>query len=261
MEFPRMCALGVVAFVFSIQTTLDGQKGPPSVGAHPDLASVPLIGCESDGQAGPVAAPEGGSRFVAISAEAARELAYYRSAQGIVGVLAPRGWHCYGTYGSSGDNLFVGPEPIDTKDIFSTGPGWRAGPAIQLSYSCGDTSGRFAVAKTVARVFPAYKAFAAGVMSDFEQWHGPLVFGPYPGDALVYKSKSVVEYTTAARQEGLGTQSWIPRNGGPISGVAILFGDPPNLLLLSARLPPKLNPLTPVIVGELEREAAHLPGE
>jgi hypothetical protein len=74
-----------------------------------------------------------------------------------LGVLAPRGWHCFSTYGSNGSNLFVSPVPIDGKALFSAD--WKGfmGDVVQLSVMDGGTSGRFEVAKVVARVFPAYK--------------------------------------------------------------------------------------------------------
>jgi hypothetical protein len=189
---------------------------------------------------------------------AAQELAYYRSEQG-VGVLAPRGWHCFGTYGSGGDALFVSPQPIKTVDIFSPGRNGFAGPAIELSRRFGETSGRFDVAEIIARVFPAYKAFATGVMAEFDQPTRSLTFGPYPHDTLIYKSKTVVEYRTPAQADGLGTRSFLNKNGGPIHGVAILIGQPPDVLLLSVRLPSDLDGLTSTVVLQVEREAAHNP--
>jgi len=83
-----------------------------------------------------------------------------------------------------------------------------------------------------------------------------FTFGPFPTDALTYKSKTVVEYQTPAETDGLGTHSWLLKNGAPIDGVAILVGDPPDLFLLSERLPAELAELTPIILGHAEREAA-----
>jgi hypothetical protein len=86
-----------------------------------------------------------------------------------------------------------------------------------------------------------------------------FVSGPYPKDRLAYKSKSVVEYTTPAQTDGLGTQSWLRKNGSPINGVAILVGETPDMLLLSVRLPSDLTGLTSAIVGQVERDAAGRP--
>ena len=63
--------------------------------------TVPFVGCPSDGQAGPVATPTGGPVRVSLPARVAAELAYYKGGQG-TGVLAPRGWQCFESYGSSG---------------------------------------------------------------------------------------------------------------------------------------------------------------
>lgn len=200
-------------------------------------------------------APKGTSISVPISLKAARKLAYYKSEQG-AGFLAPRGWYCFGTYGSGGDALFVSPQSIKTVDIFSPGRSGLAGPAIELWRRFGETSGRFDVAEIIARVFPAYKAFATGVMAEFDQPTRSLTFGPYPNDRLIYKSKTMVEYRTPARTDGLGTHSLLNKNGSPIDGVAILIGQPPDVLLLSVRLPPDLNGLTSTVVLQVEREAA-----
>jgi hypothetical protein len=220
------------------------------------VVSVPFIGCKSDGQVGPMDAPKGASVPVALSAKAAEGLAYYRSAQEVVGVLGPRGWYCFGTYGSDGEFLFVSPQPIDTAHIFSPGSG-LAGPAIAVSHLDSDTSGRFTVAEIIARVFPDYKAFVAGVVELFDLPANMFTFGPYPGDTLSYKSKTVVEYHTPAKTEGLGTRRWLKTNGSPIDGVAILIGQPPDLLLLSVRLPAELTGLAPVIIRQVEDDAEH----
>jgi hypothetical protein len=71
---------------------------------------------------------------------------------------------------------------------------------------------------------------------------------------LTYKSNRVVEYETPAQTDGLGTQSWLKRNGRPIEGVAMLVGQTPDLLRLSVRLPPELNGLRGVIVHQVEHD-------
>jgi hypothetical protein len=234
----------------------------PSLLAQEEAASpqraavyVPFIGCTSDGQVGPIEAPKGTSTSVPIALKAAQQLAYYRSTQG-VGILAPRGWYCFGTYGSGGDALLVSPQPIDTASMFGPRRSGFAGPAIEISHRFGDTSGRYDVAQIIARVFPTYKAFVTGLMDDFDLPANYFTFGPYPEDKLTYKSKTVVEYRTPAQADGLGTHSWLKKDGGPIYGVAILIGQTPDLLLLSMRLPPDLAGLTSVIVRQVERDAA-----
>ena len=53
---------------------------------------------------------------------------YYESAQDF-GVLAPRGWYRFGTYGLDANNLFVSPAPINSSALFSASPGSFTGAA------------------------------------------------------------------------------------------------------------------------------------
>ena len=192
------------------------------------------------------------STSVPITAKVAEALAYYATGTGL-GVLAPRSWYCYDMYGPGvSDYLYVGPQPIDGS-MFSIGRTGFVGPMIEVSHSLSNTGQRFHVAEIIARVFPAYKAFAAHLRE--EGTGEPLKFGPYPKDVLTYKSDRRVEYRTPAQADGLGTyDSSLKKNGSPIEGVAMLTGRTPDLLLLSVRLPPGLNGLTSVIVRQVERD-------
>src|SRR5579864_8884623 len=66
------------------------------------LAWVPAVGCSGDGQMGPLAAEKDDNLRFDLGTEDARELAYYKAPQTTLGVLAPRGWHCFYLYGSGG---------------------------------------------------------------------------------------------------------------------------------------------------------------
>jgi hypothetical protein len=81
---------------------------------------------------------------------------------------------------------------------------------------------------------------------------------PYPADTLKYRGKNVVEFRTPAQTEGLGTASRLQKSDIPICGVAILFGEEPNLIQLSVRLPSESSDLMQLIVDQTEREAARL---
>lgn len=233
------------------QTSLVAQEKA----ARPQQAgvSIPLVGCISDGPSDPREAPKGTNTSVPITTKAAQILVYYRSADGL-GVLAPRGWHCYGLYGSGGDSLYVGPQPIDGS-MFSIGRSGFTGPIIEISHTFGPNSGRFDVARIIARVFPAYKPSAYKLLEGFDSETNSLIFGPYAKDALTYRSDRVVEYNTPAQADGLGTYSWLKKDGSPIEGVAMLVGQTPDLLLLSVRLPPELSGLTSVIIRQFEHDA------
>ena len=258
MRFDFVC----VTFWALCATSLLAQEKASKANSHSTEVSVPFVGCPSDGQAGPIKAPTGSTKSVAITAKAARGLAYYAAGIGD-GVLAPRGWHCFEIYGSGGGALFVIPDPIDTANILSISREYL-GPAIEISYSEGGTSGRFDVAEIISRIFPAYEAFVSRVTELFPTSSFPS--GPYSRDTLVYKSKSVAEFKTPAHTEGLGTHSGLKKDGSPIYGAAILVGHQighqtpdlqlPDLLLLSVRLPPDLTGLTPSIIRQVENDAA-----
>jgi len=182
------------------------------------VARVPFVGCPSDGQTGPLHAPTGTSKVVQMSVAAAKRLAYYQ-AEIPPGVIAPRGWHCFGAYGSNAHYLLVVPQPISGGGLFSSN--WRgiAGPAIEISWASGETYGRFEVARMIARVFPKWEAFAQDVIKEGIEPASDFPSGPYPKDKLVYRSERIVEYETPRHSERLGTMSQLQTNGDPIKGV------------------------------------------
>jgi hypothetical protein len=245
------CACVLLA-AFAIGTPiLADQKAEPILAAN-----VPFVGCRADGQAGAVPAPNGKSRNLPIATEAARQLAYYKSSEG-PGVLAPRGWHCLEVYGSNGGELYVGPQPITTAILFSGTWSGFDGPMIGLADESGDTSGRFGVATTIARVFPAHKDFVEHVIEEGIESASSFPFGPYPTDKLIYRSNEMVEYETPANTDGLGTNSRLKKNANSISGVSVLVGDAPDLMQLSLRLPSNLADLKLSIIQQAERDAMH----
>lgn len=224
---------------------------PQAVGAQ-----VPFVGCKSDGQVGPLKAPVGKSKTVLIDAKSAQQVAYYKAEDGF-GVLAPRGWYCFSTYGSNGSNLYVSREPINAATLFSDKWKGFAGPVVQLSGEIGDTSGRFGVARTIARVFPDHKEFVTGVIKEEIEPASSFPRGPYPKDKLTYKSNEVVEYETPPQTEGLGTASRLQKNPQSIRGVAILVGETPDLLQLAERLPADQADLSSAIIQRVEEDAKH----
>lgn len=76
-------------------------QSKPSSEPRKQAASVAIVGCEAESQMGPLKAHDGKTVSALISADFATRLAYYKSEQGL-GILVPRGWHCFGVYGSSG---------------------------------------------------------------------------------------------------------------------------------------------------------------
>src|SRR5689334_20720696 len=113
-----------------------------STAAPPSLQPVPFVGCPSDGQTGPISAPQpiGTPK---LPARAAAKLAF--CATDHASVLAPRGWHCIGLYGSSGQTLIVTPDRHQAEEFFASEPVSIHGPAVQMTVSEGGTSGRLSV--------------------------------------------------------------------------------------------------------------------
>ena len=103
--------------------------------ARPDERTegrVPFVGCLSDGQLGTQPAPKPRNTPV-LASSVARQLAFYAASDG-PGVLAPRGWHCFGVYGSNGSGLLVTPEELDPGK-FIMQPEFRTkGYAVELRY-------------------------------------------------------------------------------------------------------------------------------
>lgn len=228
--------------------------------AMPMTVSVPFVGCKSDGQVGPVGAPVGRSVMAQVSPALARRLAFYKAKDGW-GVLGPRGWKCFGTYGSAGSNLYVTPDRIDSANLLTDQKEF-SGQVIQVSYEYGDTSGRFGVADIIARVFPAYMAFVHHVVAENNSVGGaPLSFhsGPYAHDKLQYLNDHAVEYETSAREKGLGTFYGIQPNAESITGVVALVGDTPDLVIAAMRLPDSDRDLKRPILEQVEHSMGRMP--
>jgi hypothetical protein len=247
---------GVLLLALAVGAQYSSSEQGIAAAASPQkqAAEVPFVGCEADGQGGPTDAPGGRSMLLPVADDVAQHLAYYKSEQGI-GVLAPRGWHCFGVYGSNGYALYVSPAEIVPANLFSSRWSGFDGPVIEIAGSSGDTSGRFSVARTIARVFPTHRAFVEKVIAEGIEPASAFPFGPYPKDKLNYRGKEMVEFETPADADGLGTNSRLKKSADPIGGVAILLGEPPDLLLLSVRLPTNLSNLKSIVVQQLELDA------
>ena len=243
---PLLCA----GFLWAILVT---RTAPPRIAREAAVSAVPFVGCASDGQQGPVPAPKGTEMVVRIGAGAAARLAYYKAAG--LDVLAPRGWYCFEAYGSDGSSLFVAPQPMGTAWGGYTGAtavvpvaGGFTGPAIQISEISGETSGRYGVARVLARIFPGQRAFVESVIEEGAD-AADFPFGPYPNDKLILQSDRMVQYQTPPHSQGLGTDSSLQADEYPINGVAILEGQAPDVLILNVRLPPDMNDLASHIIS------------
>lgn len=222
--------------------------------AHAQRSTVSFVGCPSDGQLGPQPAPKSSTQKVNLNASTSPGLAYYQTEDGTA-VLAPKGWHCFGTYGSSGSAIFVSPVEIDSKALFSDA--WKGfqRPVVELSESLGGTSGRWAVGSMIARVFPAYTGFIVKMQQmGFDPSTTHFTSSPFPTDRLRYLNQHVVEYTTPPHRTGVGTMSGLRPDELSITGVQILNGIDTDLISLSIRLPAPSSKLAPEITRQVEQE-------
>lgn len=210
------------------------------LGVCDGLCRSPFCGLQIGRPGGPQDAPIGKPKTIAVSQQLAQRLAYYKASDG-QGVLGPRGWYCFGTYGSSGSNLYITPMPLKSTDLFSDSWKGISSYGIQISKSNGDTSGRFEVAQIIARVFPAHSAFVRRVIAEGVEPATSFPYGPYPADKLIDKSKETVEYVTPPNTEGLGTKSFLIKDADPIDGVVLLTGEELSLTHLSVRLSPEMS--------------------
>jgi hypothetical protein len=211
---------------------------------------VPLVGCEAYDQAETFKAPERAKKTVSIDASATKMLAYYK-AEYFAGVLAPRGWNCLAVNGSGGSVFLVTPQPLkidfDLNKI--------TGPAIQVNEYCSDNSGRFDIARVIARAFPKQKTFVQNMLKFGDLPASDFPFGPYPKDKMVRRNDWIVEYRTPANSEGLGTIGYLPKADLPTEGIAILRDQSPDcLLFMAVRLPPDMSDLAPQIIQQMLRE-------
>jgi len=224
--------------------------------------TVPYIGCPADGQTVPYVAAKGSPKSVSLPSATADQLAWYEfnGDAGHFGTLGPRGWNCFVTIGSNGLTLYIAPEVLDSTKLLEH-KNWKGftGPAIQLSESDGGTSGRFEVAKMVARVFPAHSDYARKIIAEGFGSASDYPFGPFRSDHLTYKGRNLVEFITPAHRNGLGTMSWLLPSDQPITGFALLTIGPDidtELLHLSFRLPPTLSHLGATLTQQAEAEAS-----
>jgi len=215
--------------------------------AREKLVHVPFVGCPSDGQTGPIPAPRP-HQTPAIAASAAAKLAFYATDYSMV--LAPRGWHCVGLYGASGQSLIVTPERHQAEEFFAREPVAIHGPAVQMSVSVGGTSGRLSVIPAIERYFPFYRPFAVEARKLDDDASPPS--RPWRSDVIKRQTRNYVRFITPAGQDGEGTHSLLLRGTLPIHGFRMIIGDveEPDLVSATVRLPPDQAGLIDIILAE-----------
>lgn len=215
-------------------------------GAAATAAVVPFVGCAGTGQTGPVEAPHGEPRTVALEPAAAAQLAHYEALDG-PSVLAPVGWACIAFQGSAGATLLVAPG-------LAAGPDAKppTGPAVVARIAFADTSGAFEVAGYLARLFPRKgRAFVnrleeRGIASPATHY----VFKPYPKDHLTYRNGDLVAFETPANAVGLGSTGLLRPSALRSRGFVAYREADAVLHVLVVRLPAAQQSLAPAIVDD-----------
>jgi hypothetical protein len=209
---------------------------------------VPAVGCAGAGHRYTPPRALKPVEMAGLDAKSAQALAYYDFEYGL-GVLAPRGWNCFGWIGSSGDTLAVCPECAEKVMM---DPNWKfPGPAIMVSRTFGWSFGRFAVADIIARFFPARRAFYSTFQRDYG-WK--LDITRFATDKPIYVSKSAFEYVSPPG--GLGAEL-LGKSSRLTSGVVMLIGSKPDMIQLAVRLPENLLHLAPSITAQTKRHPWH----
>jgi len=224
---------GLVCMSMSVSLCAQAHhKSAPAV-----LSEIPFVGCPSDGQLGPQPAPEGKPLHLPIPTELAAQIAYYEMNEDF-GVLAPRGWHCFGIVGSYGIQLVVAPQPLSWELLWGEHAEPLRGPAVHLAGIDGDTSGRFEVGRAVLRLFPIYHAYVRRIIHEhIDESLATARRKPFPADKLTYRGTHRVYYVTPPHQKGEGTQSRLAADDESIEGVIEVGGQDMDMTYLAARLP------------------------
>lgn len=226
-----------------------------------ELVAVPFVGCKTEGQ-GEGAVPASADQLPRLPAVQAARLAYYGLVSGN-GVLAPRGWDCWGFTADTGGSTIVLPQPLDPKKFWS-GKLSIKGPFVIQSYTFGGTYGRFQVMDRGSRFFPEHPGLKRLRQTNFELFDDraetpgakpPPAPKPYPEKYLTRFSDTELSYRTAPGKAGIGTGGMIkPGVDAVIGAVRIdLYPgyDEIDLVDVSVRLSPDLADLTPVILGQV----------
>jgi hypothetical protein len=235
----RTLLVGLVALASAVLPRLSMEPSTEDV-----TVVVPFVGCPSDGQTGPAPAPDAESVSLHLDSGVAACTAVYRTEHGPA-VLGPRGWTCVGRYGSGQTGVDVTPDPSDPSAKIE-------GFGIYATTMNGDTSGRFAVAQIVARVFPVERAFVDRIMAEGFLPAQEFPAGPFPTDRLAYRSDRIVEFQTPAMAHGLGTLFRFAPDADPIRGITILTSEH-DVRHVAIRLPQDMTDVVPFIIREFQQ--------
>ena len=216
----------------------------------PNVVTVPFVGCPQDGSYGASPAPTGAVKVVQLDAITASKLAFYSDISH--GILAPRGWSCFGFAGPGATTLYVAPPPVGQSDVIDGN--WR-GPVVELFETGNDSQGRFDVARFITRLFPAHQAYAQSVINEGVEPASDFPTGVPATDKVNRLSDELVEYETPPNTDGLGVAMRLQPGEDPLDGFVLLRGQTPAVVFAAVRLGPEMRDLAPTLVGQVERDS------
>lgn len=199
---------------------------------------IPSVACSVDGQTGPRTPSVLATAKALLTPSIAAQLSVY--SDGSFYVLAPRGWRCVESYGSSGVHLRVIPGGSAFTDA-QIRAGNITAQAVTVDYWTGDTSGRFEVAGVGAPLFQNLVQLATQLQSGFPTVR--IRTSPWVGESLEIVTTALARYQDPPNTSGTGTNE----TGLSVSAVAISGfvrqvpsghspEAPPNLIVLAVRL-------------------------
>jgi hypothetical protein len=222
--------------------------------SHFPRSTVPFVGCKSDTQYGIKEPPKGAPIKTSLDPNLAEELAYYTPEDG-PGVLAPRGWYCFGNGSFGGDIILVRPAPIQDVSAFDE----KNDVAVVAEWTMNGNIGEVLIAKVAMRVFPALHDAVrpTTTLNFFSPEYFPV--GPFPDDRLTYRNDHAVAYETPAGGQGLGSYILSPSPLAPTRGAVRISqeGEDLSLDMIAVRLPQEFDRLAPAITTYYENQGKH----
>jgi hypothetical protein len=191
--------------------------------------AIPFVGCSSDGIFGKMGAAKGKSLLADIPKNIAVKLAIYADSQGMLAVLAPRGWSCTSWLANSSARMTILSDPKTP-----------SGPAVSISES--GVAGGADWAYYFPKLYPN--------LPHATPWEAS-------NDVLQVRSPTVVDYVTPAHHFGLGFDPYVSSpplpNLASYGLLAVNAAPDTGAFVISVRLPEKDSYLRAPIINFFAR--------
>ena len=220
--------------------------------------ALPVVACSVDGQAGPRIPSVPATADALLLPSIAGTLSLY--SDGTFLLLAPRGWRCVESYGSSGVQIRVVPADSGLTDA-QVRAGDITTPAVTMDYWNGGTSGRFEVAGVGAPLFQNLVILASTLNSQFPGTNARS--SPWVGETLTVVSPTLARFQdppgtlgTGTNETGLvpgalGVQGTVRERASGFSDVLSMT----DLVVLAVRLGPDSEANVPIIESDFEERS------